>query len=94
MNLPLLDLMQPPTPPIWRNGAPLPLKPWRPSEQGDLQWFAHDYRDHRRGGRWYCYNARESIWVCIDPYDQNRINRDKDVPPTVNEFGRVMTQRL
>ena len=85
----MLKMMEPPTPPIWRNGAALPLKPWVPSEQGDLQWMALDYRNHRLGGRWYCYDARDSIWVCIDPHNQFGINQTKDAPPAVDQFGRL-----
>lgn len=88
----LIDMMVPPVLPIWRNGATLPLKPWVPSEQGDLQWMAHDYRDHRKGGRWYCYAARDRIWVCLDPYDQSGINHNSDMPPIVDAFGRLCSQ--
>lgn len=86
----LLDMMVLPPPPIWRNGVALPFKPWVPSEQGDLQWMARDYRDHRLGGRWYCYDGRDRIWVCIDPYDQFGINGNQSKPPAVNQYGRLL----
>lgn len=84
----LLDLMAPPRPPIWRDGKA--HYSYMKAAQGDLQWIAKDYRDHRMGGRWYRYNDSERIWRCLDPYDQYGINTVTDLPPAVNEYGRLL----
>jgi hypothetical protein len=80
----LLDLMVPPLPappPVWRNGEA--LVGWQGALHGDLLWFAHDYRDHGKGGRWYQFDGApgERIWQCIDPFDQMGINSVIDAPP-------------
>jgi hypothetical protein len=80
----LLDLMVPPlpdAPPVWRNGEA--LVGWQGAQGGDLQWFANDYRDHEKGGRWYQFDAApgERIWRCIDPWDQMKINGVMHAPP-------------
>ena len=85
----LLDLMRPPPKPIWRNGVPDPARPW---QEGDLQWLADDYRDHRLGGKWFRFDARDCIWRCIDPFHQTGINRLPDQPPAVDQHGRLPSE--
>ncbi|WP_206245701.1 hypothetical protein [Novosphingobium terrae] len=91
-DFPLLDLMVPPPKLIWRGGAALERsgRGHSPSAEGDLQWLAHDYRDPRKGGRWFRFNARERIWECLDPFDQTGVNLDPDQPPAVNAHGRLI----
>jgi hypothetical protein len=45
----LLDLMRPARKPIWRDGTP--ISTWQeaaPLQEGDLQWLANDWQDHRK----------------------------------------------
>lgn len=83
----LLDLMVPPTPPKWRGGVAIPAQPYVRAEHGDLTWMAHDYRDHRAGGRWFWFDGNERIWRCVDPLDQCGINTVTDRPPPVTVSG-------
>ena len=76
----LLSLMMPPRLPKWRDGSAIVMAD-EPSRQGDMQWFARNWQDHRAGGRWYAWMAAEKIWRCIDPYDQYSINEHRDSPP-------------
>ena len=86
----LLDLMVSEPKPTWRGGISLPHgRASLPSQGGDLSWFAHDWRDHRKGGRWYWYDAAWSIWCCIDPFDQTEINTDSASPPLIDQHGRL-----
>lgn len=88
----LLTLMVPEPKPMWRAGVPLPgsSRGYVPCEQADLRWLAHDYRDHRKGGRWFCWDARDTVWRCLDPFDAQGINGLPDTPPAVDSFGRLV----
>lgn len=88
--------MASPPKPIWRGGVALSRidAALGRSSEGDLQWLAHDYRDHRRGGRWFRFNARERIWECLDPFDQTDINLRPDRPPALNAYGRLIGQDI
>jgi hypothetical protein len=85
----LLDLMRPGPKPRWRNGEPVPAGP---SQEGDLQWLADVWDDHRKGGKWFRYDARDSIWRCLDPFNQTGINRVPDQPPPVDQHGRLPSE--
>lgn len=76
--------------PLWRNGEAGTFKKLSPLQHGDLQWLAHDYRDHSKGGRWFYYDAAEMISRCIDPLDVMGINDKPDSPPTINASGRLI----
>ena len=88
----LLDWMVPPRKPNWRGGTSLcgSADGYVPPEDGDLQWFAHDWRDHRQGGRWFRFDACERIWRCLDPFDTTDINAHPDTPPAIDRHGRLV----
>ena len=89
----LLDLMRPAPKPRWRDGQPIERGPaHKPSLEGDLQWLADVWDDHRKGGKWFRYDARDSIWRCIDPFNQTGINRLPDQPPKVDRHGRLPSE--
>ncbi len=87
-GFPLLDLMVPPPRPTWRGGVALTA--YSRAQEGDLQWLAHDYRDPRRGGRWFRYDARDQILRCLDPLDRTGVNLLPDQPPAVSASGRLI----
>lgn len=72
--------------PRWREGTP---NAEGPSQEGDLQWLADDWLDHSKGGKWFRYDARDSIWRCLDPFNQTEINWKPDEPPAVDGHGRL-----
>lgn len=84
----LLDLMVPAPKPTWRGRMALAHKASLPAQEGDLQWLADDYRDHRRGGKWFRFDAHDRIWRCIDPFNKTGINARTDQPPAVDRYGR------
>lgn len=75
---------------IWRAGKCGSWQEMKPMQQADLQWMAHDYKHPERGGRWFFYFAPESIWRCIDPFDQMDINDKPDTPPKINSSGNLI----
>jgi hypothetical protein len=85
----LLDLMRPSPKPRWRDGEPVAAGP---SEEGDLQWLADVWDDHRKGGKWFRYDARDSIWRCLDPFHQAGINKFPDQPPMLDLHGRLPSE--
>ena len=82
----LLDSMREGPKPTWRNGQP---GKHRPSVDGDLLWIANDYRAPRLGGKWFRFDQGETIWRCLDPFNQTGINSAGDTPPPVDRYGRL-----
>lgn len=87
----LLDLMHPEPKPVWRSGITLSDNSF-PRFEGDLQFLWNDYREARSGGKWFRFDKRDSIWVCLDPHNQYGINRFPDQPPVLDQFGRLVRE--
>jgi len=65
--------------PLWRNGIAMPGsdRGYTHPREGDLRFLWH-----RMGaGRWFRWDNRDMIWVCIDPVDATGINDRPDTPP-------------
>jgi len=73
--------------PMWRGGVAVPGsdRGYVPTREGDLRFLWH-----RMGaGRWFRWDQRDMIWVCIDPHDATGINAQADTPPALDPFGRI-----
>ena len=78
-----------PVRPMWRNGRPLPGSEtgYVPHQNDDLRWLTHGYAHGQPLGRWFRWDARKAMFVCLDPQDTTGINQHPDTPPTSAKGG-------
>ena len=70
----------------WRDGKPCAE---RPAQEGDLEWLSDNYCDPQSKGKWFRFDARDSIWRCLDPFNQKGINETPHQPPSLDRHGRL-----
>lgn len=80
-----LDLFAAPPP----QGMVYPTSPhWNtPKAPNAVALMWHGLHLHRTA--WYCYDARDQVWRCLDPFDQYGINDQQHTPPRVDQHGRL-----
>ena len=83
-----LDLFAEPTPRSKFDYSKL-TNPTRPYKQGDVCRLWHGMHPTTGRTAWYFWDATNTVWVCIDPFDTTDINY-RDQPPIVNEHGRLV----
>lgn len=82
------DLFAEPTPRSKFDRAKL-TTPRRPYQQGDVCRLWHSLHPYSGRAARYFWDAVNTVWTCIDPFDTTDIIY-RDEPPIVNVHGRHM----
>lgn len=69
----------------WRKSPQWTVK--GPPKHGDVAQMWHGLHPDRHA--WYWFDSRETVWRCIDPFDQMEIN-NSDTPPRVDDWGHLL----